>query len=418
MNRTRLIAGAASAALLAGGLVVAGSTPASADTVDYAPYRIVSDKEKRFRSLIGIAVLPNGTTYVADSPGGSGWDSIWILGRDADGKRSPRRIYGDRTGLTRLDDVAVDDAGKIYALSGKQVHVFARGASGNVAPVRSFTVQSTYPGALAVSRSGAVAVAGLEDVEVYAAGATGSPTPQRVIGGPSLNFAGVVSVAFDSTGRLWVLDDFSRVLGFAPTANGDETPTNTLEGGALEEWNLEDVAVDRQDRVYVMQLRGPISSPSAGISVFRSGANREVPLRTLSGPRSLLATAPYGGIAVDARGDILHSAVARRQVFAYRTLFPTRPSAVRSVRVTGKTRAAKRTVRWVRPANDGGRAIRSYKLVFRKGSKTLKTVTLKPNRRSYKVSTSKLRKGRLTVTVRAKTTVGWSPKVVKRFRVR
>ncbi|TNC21869.1 hypothetical protein, partial [Mumia zhuanghuii] len=145
MNRTRIIAGAASAALLAGGLVVAGSAPASADTVDYAPYRIVSDKEKRFRSLIGIAVLPNGTTYVADSPGGSGWDSIWILGRNADGKRSPRRIYGDRTRLTRLDDVAVDDAGKIYALSGKQVHVFARGASGNVAPVRSFTVQSTYP---------------------------------------------------------------------------------------------------------------------------------------------------------------------------------------------------------------------------------------------------------------------------------
>ena len=99
-------------------------------------------------------------------------------------------------------------------------------------------------------------------------------------------------------------------------------------------------------------------------------------------------------------------------------MFPTRASKVRAVRVTGKSAAAKRTVRWKKPSYDGGRAVQKYKVVIRKGSKVLRTKSLKPDRRSYVVKKKSLRRGKLTVTVRAKTSMGWSPKVVKRFRVR
>ncbi|MGH1564747.1 hypothetical protein [Mumia sp. DW29H23] len=415
MRRSRSALAAASAAIMAGGLVVAGAGAASADSVDYPPYRVVTARGEVWGEPIGLASRADGTLYLAGSRPGA--DVVWIIGPNADGSRTPRRIAGPRANFGRITDVGVDDAGQVYVLSASgRVAVFARGAHGDVAPIRTFQVASDWPGTMAVSRSGEVAVEGLGDVKVYAAGATGTPNPARVLAGPRTGIGAVGPMAFDPAGRLWMIASGVRVIGFAPGAAGDVAPSHVLTAFTMHA-ELTDLAVDRRGRVYVSQFFVAPELSKVWLSVFRAGAHDERPLRELGARRSGLAKRPVRQLTVDGRGDLAY-ATGGKQIRVFRTLFPVRPTAVRSVTVSGKPGAAKRTVRWKKPSYDGGRDVRSYKLVFRKGSKTLKTVTLKQGRRSYRVAKSGLRRGKVTVTVRAKTAKGWSPKVVKSFRVR
>lgn len=220
---------------------------------------------------------------------------------------------------------------------------------------------------------------------------------------------GVRDVAIDGRGWIWVATATGGVLGFGPGTTGDVAPTVRIRGARTGLRSPRRVDVDAANRLYVTD------GVRRSISAFAPTASGNVrPLRVLRGKKASInpreTAVALNGRIVTTRGS--------RAIQVFSTMFPKRPSAVRSVRVTGKARAAKRRVRWAKPADNGGGAVQKYTLTFRKGSKVLKRVTLKPGRRSYTVKRSALRRGKLTVTVRANNISGWSPKVVKKFRVR
>ncbi|WP_255565900.1 hypothetical protein [Mumia sp. zg.B21] len=419
MRTTRVVTVAVTAVAMTGAALL-GATSASADTVDYGPDRVIRPVPG-FNSAAGLAARSDGTVYLADFRPGA--DAVWIFGPSADGvQRRTRTIAGAKAALGEVADVGVDAAGLVYVLSeDDRVSVFRRGAYGDVAPIRTFDT-GEFSSHLAVSRDGKVAVAhdALGEVAVYAAGASAGATPAQLITGPRTGLGeGVTELAFTSTGALWVdADDVLRA--FAAGATGDTPPLRSLTPVTGATGGVSDVAVDAKNRLYVAQSYDGLGGSGTVVSVFPADARGEMrPIRSLEGSRSRLSTIQAGAqIAVDGRGELAVTGYPRKDVLVFRTLFPGRPSVVRSVRVSGKASAKKRTVRWKKPADDGGRDVRSYKVVFRKGSKVLKRVTLKPGRRSYTVRKSALRRGKLTVTVRAKTAKGWSPKAVKKFRVR
>ena len=408
MRIRNAVAVTAAAVMTAGGLVLAGSGAASADTVGYKPDRTLADDE--FAPSVALEIADDGTVYALRH---DGWQ-LDVFGPQADGKKAKpvRKLQYPIT--EAATDIALDGRGRLYILDPhgpttgtSKVTVLRPGGKGAV--LRTLVVPGEWT-RLGVSAAGHVAVAGASAVRVYAPGAAGSATPSQVLAGSGARLPEEVSdVALTSDGRLWVADE-AKLLVYARGATGATAPAATVAGSRTGLSWVNNLDVDAKNRVYVED------SHVDAIKAFSSTSYGNVaPIRTLSYDGAYPVS--WALLAVNARGDMVTKRT-ESTLGIYRTLFPTRPSVVRSVRVSGKPAAKKRTVRWKRPADDGGRAVKSYSVVFRKGSKVVKKVTLKPGRRSYTVKKSALRRGKLTVTVRAKTAKGWSPKRVKKFRVR
>jgi len=405
---------AATAAATTAGLMVAGAGPGMA--AEDPPSRTIAGDRAKVSTHAGLAVGPDGTTYVLRETNPT---TVRVFGPGARGNARPARVQKPVVYVEALDALATDAAGRLYALSGGRrdvdtvVKVYPRGATSRK-PLR--TLQLLDNGATAISPSGEIArIPGVGgEVQIFSRTARGNATPTRVIRLPEGQSTDSLQLALSSDGRLWVSGATPKTLvSYAPGARGNAAPDRRVAGPRTGLGDRAELDVDAAGRVYVTQYSG--SGPR--ISVFAPSANGDAaPLRVLAIPPN---TRPRyrSGEDVGPRGDIVFP-VGANAVRVYRTMFPTRASKVRAVRVTGKSAAAKRTVRWKKPSYDGGRAVKKYKVVIRKGSKVLRTKSLKPDRRSYVVKKKSLRRGKLTVTVRAKTSMGWSPKVVKRFRVR
>lgn len=411
MRTKRSIAAAGSIVLVAGGVTMAGAGSATADTVDYRPSRVIGGSRAGIHNPQALGITADATTYAVDTRS----DRVRVFGPRAKGNTSPSRFVVpfpsgpaegqvdlaiDAKGFTYLLDVIFDDVP--LALT------FGPGFSG-AQPLRILHAPND-PRALAVSPGGDQVIATPTSLRVYPPGATINDPPSRVIAGArtGLTSGAARDVAIDGRGWIWAATA-SGVLGFAPSATGDVAPAARISGSRTGLASPRHVDVDSANRLYVTDGK------RRSISAFAPTANGNVrPLRVLRGKKASINPRET---AVALNGRIVTTQGSRAiQVFS--TMFPKRPSAVRAVRVTGKPRAAKRKVRWAKPADNGGGAVQKYTLTFRKGSKVLKRVTLKPRRRSYTVKKSALRRGKLTVTVRAKNISGWSPKVVKKFRVR
>ncbi|WP_262848704.1 hypothetical protein [Mumia quercus] len=409
---TRIVAPLAGAALVVGGLATVGAAPAAADTVTYPHERTLPDYHGDGNAAEALEIADDGTAYVLNRFG----EQLRVFGPRADGRKTKpvREVRGVFAGAT---DVSVDGKGLVYVLEPKgptpgtsRVTVLPPRGKGN--PLRRLVVPGTWT-ALGVGPAGHIALAGTSALRVYPPGASGTAEPSQVITGAATRLPTKIrDVGFGGDGRVWAGID-KRLVAFARGADGNTPPVGTIAGVRTrlnDDIVRPQIDLDGRGRVYVIDAYGDIAA-------FAPNVYGDVaPVRKLAYPDWGFSEP----VAVNARGDLIVGAPdegpPRLQI--YRTLFPRRPSVVRSVRVSGKAGAKKRTVRWKKPADDGGRAVRSYRVVIRKGSKVLKKVTLKPGRRSYTVKRSSLRRGKLTVTVRAKTAKGWSPKATKKFRVR
>jgi hypothetical protein len=186
-----------------------------------------------------------------------------------------------------------------------QILELATGANGNVAPTSSLTLASgELVQGVAVDASGQIYVSGILEsqanvIQVFAAGASGTATPVRTI---TVTSGDPVALAVDPSGQLFVADDSHEILVFSSTADGAATPTRTISGALTTLTSTADIAVDSSGAIYVAAVAVTTTSVAGKILVFAPGASGNVaPQRVITNSNVFL------GVATDAAGNVYAS---------------------------------------------------------------------------------------------------------------
>lgn len=280
-------------------------------SVDAPPTR---SAQIRLIAPVQLAVDRTGHRYVVDNT-----NQVLVYAPTATGdvERPARSIGGRSTKLLHPCGVAVDDAGYLYVGSsiGSLPHghpeleghtgmitVYAPGANGDVAPVRTIVGDRTgldSPCDLAV-RGGEVYAAnyGNGSITVHRTDADGDAAPRRVVAGPATGLSGntaddagpvPVTLAVAANGALHVgantpgwpggpVTPRGTVSVFVPGARGNVAPVRKLDGTRLGFAWVNDVALDRAGNLYVAN-GGEFASDGArgNVQVFRKGATGKKP---------------------------------------------------------------------------------------------------------------------------------------------
>jgi sugar lactone lactonase YvrE len=281
-----------------------------------------------------VAVDSSGNIYVANAASliDFGPDTVTVYGPGADGYPTPiRTLSGAATGITAPQGLAVDSAGNLYVLNGfigtTSITVFAPGANGNVAPIRTLTgpkagaLGSAIPGSpMALDASGNLYIMALGStvcgrcVMVFAAGASGTDAPIRTItDSTNSTFNGNLSssIAVDAIGTVYVGSNNrlaqnnkpDLVMVFAPGASGDAAPTKTITSTAIN-GDVQALGLDSSGNVYleITTLGGGVDS----VQVFGPTASgNSTPIRSMLG----YATDEYdfASMAVDSAGNVIQT---------------------------------------------------------------------------------------------------------------
>jgi hypothetical protein len=219
-----------------------------------------------------------------------------------------------------------------------QVLGFPAVESGAATPVLTITSPNTVDryGLLATDAAGNIyvesvaitqecdEVVGSEKILVFAPATSGNFTsaPIRTIAGPATQLVGMVQMAVDGPGNiyLWVYgndDDMqtpSALVEFAAGANGNVAPVRTITMPSVDQLRStqvgvpEGLAVDGSGNIILAAssaatVSGGVQSESDMIEVFTPGQSGNVtPARTISGPASQLTQ--ISGLAADGTGNI------------------------------------------------------------------------------------------------------------------
>ena len=236
------------------------------------------------------------TMYVVSFP------SNEILGfpTNADGNVTPSvKIAGSKTKLSGPSALAVDPAsGKIYAANGYpdgRILIFPKDANGNVAPkvLAGSNVPLHNPAGLAVDSNGNLYVSDYlaKTIYVFAAGAAGNAAPIRTIAGSNTQLSQPSGLSFDSSGHLYVTnirDTVAPIEEFAAGANGNVAPIATIGGSHTGIGGLYNVSLDRNDRI--------VAAYGDRIKIFAAGAHGNVaPVAVIKGSATKLVDATTAG---------------------------------------------------------------------------------------------------------------------------
>lgn len=269
--------------------------------------------------------------YVSDNAGQGPHpsdDKVLAFSRDAGGDAAPvAQIAGSKTHLVYPRAVALDNARNLYVSNytplekQRNVDVFAPGADGDAAPLRTISGPDTQlqaPSALSLDRAGNLYVVdsygassgcsnptqGCWAINVYAAGAGGNAAPVRSIRGPATKLFYVYGSAVDASGNVYVADGYHVnccVTVYAAGASGNVKPLRTIQGSRTDLAVPVGVALDSHGNVYVLNAEG---SPTRSVTVYAAGAHGNVkPIRDIVGQNTGLYAAPVG-IAVDGSGRV------------------------------------------------------------------------------------------------------------------
>jgi hypothetical protein len=188
-----------------------------------------------------------------------------------------------------------------------QVSVYDLGATGSAPPARTLVGPDTGldgVGGVALDNAGFLYVGNESPstVTVYPPGADGDTAPARIIAGDQTRLGIPASTALDSTGQLYVLNSGGvpanrTVTVYAPGATGNAAPVATIGGIEVDQGNLNAIAVDLLDQLYVSEdLPGVISVYPPG------AAGSAVPVRRINGPSTRLGT--VSGMDFDADNNL------------------------------------------------------------------------------------------------------------------
>jgi hypothetical protein len=232
---------------------------------------------------------PVGTIYVANYAA----SAIDVFAPGANGDVAPlRSISGPLTGVDGPGDVAVDSSGDVYSsnFNNSTITEYAPGASGNVAPIRTIGGSLTgleFNDDMSLAANGTLYVGNDTGghIVVFAPGASGNVAPIRNIFG-SLTDLGddVDGVGVDATGTLYAANsDESVIAVFAPGANGNVAPVRTISGPLTDLSSPDDVKVGFGGELFV-------TDGGDSLQVFAPGASGDVaPTRDISGPLTELS---------------------------------------------------------------------------------------------------------------------------------
>jgi hypothetical protein len=300
--------------------------PASADG-DVAPVQQIAGTNTELDGPWGIAVDKKDNIYAANNCKGCDAPSITVYPVGSNGDMKPSRtIEGPTTTLALCaptgiavasnNQLYVDDApgqSTCYAL-----RVFAAGANGNVAPIRTIVGNNTKlssPVAVALYGKDAFVInqGNVNPVALlgFKAKSNGNQPPVSNVSGnnafPAASYADGVAVSSASTNegiayvashdyfiKQWGCpDDTSdgsggQILGFPYGANGNVAPSVNISGSSTGFVSPCSDAVDKEGRIYVTD------SEANAIFVFAPTANGNVaPIQVIQGPDTEL-DAPEG----------------------------------------------------------------------------------------------------------------------------
>lgn len=386
---------------------------------------------------------------------------------------TPSRVI--RVGEFSGSGYAVADDGTMYVGSGP-IEVWAAGSNGVPTVTKTFTGMSVAGApALRAGTGLAWADSSAASVTVMNPGqAGGAYVATRTITGATTQIDDPTGVAWASDGSLWVVDEVGsggyEFLRFAPGANGNVAPVQQI-GGSLTGFSItasnglgtpfvaalpnhglavapagvrptisvftgsqsgnvaparrikvatptpsyltQGVSTDANGRIYIGA--GDVYGGRYGfLDVFTSSGTK---LLELSGARQdfriplFPAASPNGTLALINATIIAlgGSQIVDAQIEVFKPLF-AKAGAVRSLKVTRTTTT--QTVTWLAPTNKGGTPP-SYRVVVRKGTRTLLTRTVAGTRLA--IARRVLPKGTLTVTVSAVNAGGAGPAVSRTF---
>ncbi len=250
---------------------------------------------------------------------------LTVYGAQANGNVKPiRTISGSKTGLVSSAGIAVDAGKNMYVTNFMNpgeyfVTVYAAGARGNAAPIRTIRGSNTGlhgPRGIALDSTGMTyvvnALVGDWAVNVYAAGANGNIAPIWTISGGNTGLVWSSAVALDTNAEVYVTSNYGcdrghcggtdQVTVYAAGANGNVAPIRTISGSATKLTRPSGIALDANNNIYVVsgtttKKGGTLDS----VNVYAAGANGNVaPIRTISGPNTRLTNPD--GVAVGADG--------------------------------------------------------------------------------------------------------------------
>lgn len=269
------------------------------------------------RTITGPNTGVDGVTDVVLDAGGNLYESnaasskVHVFAPGANGNVAPiRTLAGPSTGLAVPQGLALDSAGNLYVLNtgglpaNRTITVYAPGADGDAAPIRTLTGIQVADGNLngiGIDLFDFLYLA--EDIpeiiSVFAPGANGAVTPVRTISGASTGLVVPVKLAFDSSNNLYVANGLD-VRIFASGVNGDVAPIGVIGGPSTGISNAFDLGLDESGQLYVGDFPADFSAGS--ITVYAAGATGNVaPVRTITGVDTGLGV-PSGGIALDPPG--------------------------------------------------------------------------------------------------------------------
>lgn len=265
--------------------------------------------------------------YVVQTDPVTGTGSVLQFKAQSNGAVSPVSTFTAPSDVV-FSFAVLDNQGNIYVSDFywdsnndivSEVRVYPAGATGTATPTRTiagsatgFNLAMSDYGELAIDSSGQLYVASLNSISVFAPGANGNVAPIRVISGASTLISSPESIALDAAGNLYVANQESivpagvenTILVFSPTATGNATPTRVISiGGLASEMGVPyGVAVDSAGDIFATLNGG---NENLGIVEYGPGASGiATPIRTIAQDSTGLLGRAYGGIAIDASGNI------------------------------------------------------------------------------------------------------------------
>lgn len=200
----------------------------------------------------GLTLDTTGNIYVAANVtiGGIVYSGISVFSSNATGNTAPMRVIaGLATTLGPCYQIVVDSGGNVYGAGDynagfpNAVLIFNSGSNGNVAPSSTIVGANTMLQGIvgmALDSAGNLYVANgnivpsTPSIVVFSASASGNATPTRVISGAATGLTSPGNLAVDGRGNIYVLNG-TNILKFSSTATGNVAPSATITAAGFVE---------------------------------------------------------------------------------------------------------------------------------------------------------------------------------------